>query len=116
MSPALVWTLLSAIGAVVAAWSAVDAWHDLRALGSSGDGRRRIAFGYLRGELIHVLILSAWAVIGFLALEAARNQSWTPGTAVLVGSLALLVLRSILDAIDRLAGRRDAYPPLDDHP
>ena len=106
MSPALVWTLLSTVGAIVAAWGAVDAWHDLRAAADSGS--RRYAWGYLRGELTHLGIFGAWAVIGYLRVIDPAPSLWTPGVIVLIVTLALLVLRSVLDAVDRLAVRRAA--------
>lgn len=110
MSAAATWTLISAIGVLVAVWGTLDSWGDLRALRHNTNGRRIIAIGYLRGELIHLVILSAWTVLGYLALE--RASTWNPGTVVLIVGNGLLVLRSVLDARDRLRVRKALHPPL----
>src|SRR5688500_2036985 len=124
MTPAEVWTLLSILGAAVAVWGAFDAYHDYRAA-NRGNGVHIAgvppallvnvlsleARGYLRGERIHAVVMLAWASAGAWVLWTDRSSQWAFPAGVLVGTLVLLVLRSLLDARDRLRVRRALHPP-----
>lgn len=112
MTPAVVWTLFSLIGVLVAYWAAIDALHDKHALENAVNGRRIVAGGYFRGELIHFAVFGAWAIIGAAAYDPDAPSRWSGAAGWLVVTLALLVVRSLLDGYDRLRVRRSLYPPL----
>lgn len=112
MTPAFVWTIFSLLGVFVAYWAAKDALRDRQALENATNGRRIVASGYLRGELIHFAVFGAWAIIGALAYDPDATPRWSEASLWLVVTLALLVVRSLLDAHDRLRVRRALHPPL----
>lgn len=112
MSPAWTWTIISAAAALVAAWGFLDAWSDRRALANRRNGRRRIANGYMRAEVIRLAIGIGWTWIGASAIASGSASSWSLIVLILVGANAGMLINSILDARDRIAVRRTAYPPL----
>lgn len=101
----LAWVLSAGIGAIVSGWNAYDAYLDLRALGSTRNGRRIIARGWVRRESIRFLIQLGWVAI---AVPVLFRPDPEPSLIlfVLVGTNLLLLISTILDARDRLRLRR----------
>ena len=104
-----IWTLTASAGALIATWNTWDAWADLRALGMASNGRRVIALGWVRRELIRVFIQASWAFIGFLALPTASNAVSPLGLLLVATNIALAV-NTVLDARDRIVLRRIIGP------
>lgn len=104
-----IWTLTATLGALIAVWNTLDAWADLRALGSLSNGRRIIAVGWVRRESIRVFIQATWALIGFLALPTASNTV-SPLVLLLVATNLAVAANTALDARDRIRLRRIIGP------
>lgn len=100
-----IWTAIAFLGALIAAWNTLDAWADLRALGSLSNGRRLIARGWVRRELVRLFIQVSWALIGFLSLSTASGEV-NLIVVLLLATNAALTLNTILDARDRIRLRR----------
>lgn len=101
----IVWTLAATIGAVIAAWSIYDAYRDLRAMGAAQNGRRLIAIGWIRREVIRFGIQAVWAGIGVLAIPNATNAV-NPIALLLVATNVAVALNTFLDARERILLRR----------
>ncbi len=106
LDPALVWTLVALLGAIVSLIGVADGLGDLRALHGEANGRRRLARGYLRGETIRLFIQLSWVSVGGLALLDDRPGMWSLGAVVVIAGVAGLMLNSILDRLDRRFVRR----------
>lgn len=94
---AVVWTLVSLAGALVSGWGVFDAIRGLRALQGYGNGRRIIAWGYIRAESLRFLIQAAWFVLGAALLLDGRVVMWTTPTIVLVVTNFALLCKSADD-------------------
>jgi hypothetical protein len=104
-----IWTLTAALGALIAIWNTLDAWTDLRALGSLSNGRRLIAVGWVRREAVRVFVQASWAFIGFLALPTASDDV-SLIAVLLVATNVALAANTIYDARDRIVLRRIIGP------
>lgn len=111
MNPEWSWTIISAVAVAMAGWSFLDAWGDLRSLQGARNGRRTIARGYMRDELIRLLITGSWLALGIDRLTTPGESSWSLGVFVLVAGNGALAVQSILAARDRLKVRRMLHPP-----
>lgn len=105
----LVWTLAATFGTLIAVWNTLDAWADLRAIGSLSNGRRIIAVGWVRREAFRVFIQGTWALIGFLALPTA-SDAIDPLVLLLVATNLAVAANTALDARDRIVLRRIIGP------
>ena len=99
------WTLIAVAGAILSMLGALDASRDLRALGTIANGRRLLALGDLRRELIRLSIQVVWTLIG---LESALHGGAEPslGVILLMGTNAALAISTLLDLHDRARLRR----------
>lgn len=103
-----IWTISASVGAVFAALNLIDAYRDLHDLGDAQNGRRILGRGWVRGELIRLLIQASWAFIGIVALQVPAQPDAPVSllTLLLIGTNVGLALNTILDARDRRALRR----------
>lgn len=97
----LTWTVLAALGLRLAYLNGIESYRDFQALGGHTNGRRTIAVGNLRREIVRGLIHVAWLAIGVSAL-LSQDQEFSAGAVVLVLTSAGMDLNSWLDRRDRL--------------
>lgn len=109
MSIELAWTLVSLAGLLAAVWGVFDAWGDLRALEGVANGRRIIARGYLRAELIRVAIQAILLGLGIGPLLDPAPVRSSVFVLALMAVNVLLLANSVLAGIDRLRIRRTLY-------
>lgn len=100
------WTLLAVAGMGVGVWGVSDVLSDLRALGEARNGRRLLVKGDLRAELVRMAIQWSWFCIGVSAIWAPGDGLWSNPVIVLVGSIAALLLNSVMSLLLRLKMRR----------
>lgn len=101
-----IWTVASLVGAVIAAWNLGDAWRDLRALDSTViNGRRILAEGWVRREVVRFGIQAVWSLIGFLALPTA-DAPVNPLAILLLSTNLAVMTNTLLDAHERIKLRR----------
>lgn len=107
MSPPLAWTLIAVLGVAMAMWGAFDAWGDWRVWRHRPNGitERRYALSYVRDEVITLVMQGSFALIGILTLADLLPPGI--GAWVLVAGLALLLVKSVLGALDRVRTRRE---------
>ena len=114
----LIWLALSGSGLVLAFLNGLEAVRDWQALGGKINGRRAIAVGNLRREIVRGLIQLAWVLIGLLAAAAPSSGPPSPMGAVisvvLVLSAAGMTLNSYLDRRDRLYLLHHGVQPRDE--
>ena len=109
-----VWTLLAGVGVYLACVNGIESYRDYQALGGKQNGRKTIAVGNLRREIVRGLIQLAWAVIGVASFVTAnRTEVISPVAVVLVLTAAGMVLNSYLDRRDRLYLMRFGLQPRD---
>ena len=94
----LLWLALAQVGLYLAYRNGIEALADHQALGGKQNGRRTIAVGNLRREIVRGLIAFDFIVIGILVLLGARGIA-APG---LILAAAGMNLNSWLDRRDRL--------------
>lgn len=93
MSPwAEVWVTASVIGAVFAVIGVWTGVGDLRALDGHNGTLRALALGYLRRQVVYLLISVGWTYIGLLSLLAGRPIPTTPAVVVLVASVIAITV------------------------
>ena len=97
----LAWTLIALDSMRLAYLNGVESHRDFQALGGSTNGRRTIAVGNLRREIVRGLIAVAWVAIGTVAL-LSPGGGFSPIGVVLVLTAAGMNLNSRLDRRDRL--------------
>lgn len=76
--------------------------------GNAGNGRRRLVKGDIRTELVRFTIQWSWFCIGVSAIWAPGDGRWNIPVAVLIGSIAALLMNSMWALWDRYAIRRMA--------
>ena len=91
------WIVLAALGIYLAYRNGMEAYRDFQALGGKTNGRRTIAVGNLRREIVRGLIQLDFIAIGLLVLFDFRGVA-APGLILGAGGL---VLNSYLDRRDR---------------
>jgi hypothetical protein len=95
-----IWLALAASGIYLAHRNGTEALRDFQALGGHTNGRRTIAIGNIRREIVRGLIQVDFAILGILALLDIL------GGVVFVAGLLLasvgMQLNSYLDRRDRL--------------
>ena len=111
MSIELIWTLLATAGLIVAVWGFLDANADVHAVPNRTNGRRIIARGYRRDEAISVMVQAILLGIGIGPVRDPEPVRFSVIVAGLLAINALLLVRSLLAARDRLRVRRIDYPP-----
>jgi hypothetical protein len=94
----LLWMLVAEIGLYLAHVNGIESIRDFQALGGKTNGRRTIAVGNLRREVVRGLIGADFLFIGILALLDVRGAV-VPG--LILGSLGIS-LNSYLDRRDRI--------------
>ena len=97
----IAWTLFAATGLWLAYLNGMESYQDWQALGGKQNGRRTIAIGNLRREIVRGLINLAWLCIGLVALAAPDRPQVHPVAVVLVLTSAGMALNSYLDRRDR---------------
>ena len=99
MNPIVIaWIILAAVGLWIATLNGQEAIRDYQALGGKLNGRRTIAIGNLRREIVRGMIQFDFVVIGCLALLEIRSAA-VPG---LMLASAGMVMNSYLDRRDRI--------------
>jgi hypothetical protein len=99
------------LGIYLAHRNGIEALRDFQALGGKANGRRVIAIGNLRREIVRGLIQLDFIVIGLLVLLEIRGVA-APG---LILGAAGLVLNSYLDRRDRIYLNEFGMQPRDEH-
>lgn len=112
----LVWLVIAAIGVWTAAHNGLEALRDFQALGSKSNGRRVIAVGNLRREVVRVLIHLSYLLIGLLAasIPSQPTAEFPVVAIVLIMAAAGMTLNSYLDRRDRLYLLLHGLQPRDD--
>lgn len=111
-----VWTLLALTGIYLALRNGIESYRDYQALGGKQNGRKTIAVGNLRREIVRGLIQLGWAAIGVVAFFTPnRTEVVSPGVVVLVLTAAGMVLNSYLDRRDRLYLMENGMQSRDEH-
>ena len=111
-----VWTLLAGFGIYLACVNGIESYRDYQALGGKQNGRKTIAVGNLRREIVRGLIQLAWAVIGVASFVTAnRTEDISPVAVVLILTAAGMVLNSYLDRRDRLYLMENGMQSRDEH-
>jgi hypothetical protein len=105
------WILLALIGLWTSHLNGLEAIRDYQALGGKLNGRRTIAVGNLRREVVRGMIHLDFLIIGVLAVMGT-SYAVVPG--LILGS-AGMVLNSWLDRRDRLYLLRYGLQARDDH-
>ena len=105
------WIALAILGIWLAYRNAIEATNDFRALGGKTNGRRTIAVGNLRREIVRGLIHLDFLVVGVLVILDFRVFS-APG---LILASAGMVLNSFLDRRDRLYLMENGMQARDQH-
>lgn len=100
--PAVLWTVASGLGAVIAAWGSIEAFRDLRALQGYVNGRRMNAWRDLRNQTMRAIVQVAWFLLGLPLMFDERVTPWTPAVIVLVATNVALLVAASLDLRDRL--------------
>lgn len=108
----LAWTLIALDSLRLAYLNGLESYRDFHALGGKTNGRRTIAVGNLRREIVRGLIAVAWVAIGVAAL-LAPGGGFSPIAVVLVMTAAGMNLNSRLDRRDRLYLLRYGLQPRD---
>lgn len=97
-----IWTGAATLGALFSIWNVVDAWRDWSSLPPIINGRRLVARGELRRELIRLFVQGSWALIGIVAWVSNPTPSnVNPVTILLIGTNVAVALNTLLDARDR---------------
>jgi glycerol uptake facilitator-like aquaporin len=111
----IVWLALAAAGIVLATLNGLEALRDFQSLNGKTNGRRTIAVGNLRREVVRGMIHTAFFLIGLLAAATpARPSDGFPVIAVvLVLASAGMVVNSYLDRRDRLYLLQNGLQPRD---
>ena len=94
----IVWMLIAEFGVYLAYLNGIESQADLQALGGRTNGRRAIAIGNLRREIVRGLIAADFIAIGAMVLLGYTGAA-APG--LILGS-AGMALNSYLDRRDRL--------------
>lgn len=100
-----IWIALAVTGAAVSISNALDAWADLRAVGGLKNGRRLLAVGAVRREVLRLLIYTMYVFIGVFAglTPALPGQQLSFVAAILVFTSLILTTNSVLDRHERIA-------------
>lgn len=98
---AFAWVASSSLGILAASAGTVEGIRDLKALGKIRNGRRRIARGYIRSQVIRLAICIAWLAIGIPIAVDDQRTPLNPLTAILVASNLGLAAAAWLDLLDR---------------
>lgn len=89
---AIAWVASSAVGMLIAGIGVREGWRDWRALDATANGRRDLAFDYLRTQAGRVVISLVWFAPAVPLLVDDRDTPLTVFTAVLVFGNALLAV------------------------
>lgn len=100
----LFWIALAAFGVWLAALNGLEALRDFQALGGKTNGRRTIAVGNLRREVVRGLIHFAYLLIGIAAasIPSHPTDEFPTIAVVLILAAAGMTLNSYLDRRDRV--------------
>lgn len=111
-----IWLALAVGGIVLAALNATEAQRDFQALGGKQNGRRTIAVGNLRREMVRGMIHVSYLLVGLLAAATpGRPAEGFPVIAVvLVLASAGMTVNSYLDRRDRVYLLNYGLQPRDD--
>jgi hypothetical protein len=102
-----IWTLAATLGALLAGWNTISAWLAYRALGDVQNGRRVLAVGWVRREVVRFFIQSVWASIGFISLATVGASAEISLIAILlVATNVAVAANTVLDARDRILLQR----------
>ncbi len=114
----VVWLLVVALGLYLSHLNGIEALRDWQALHGISNGRRAIAVGNLRREIVRGLIHFAWLMLGLIAAAIpTRGEITTSGLivqVVLVLSAAGMTMNSYLDRRDRMYLLTHGMQPRDD--
>lgn len=109
------WTLLALVGIWLAYLNGIESYRDLESLGGRQNGRRTIAVGNFRREVVRGLIQIAWLLIGLVALVTPnRTDAVSPLALLLVLTSAGMTLNSWMDRRDRVYLMRYGLQPRDE--
>lgn len=97
----LAWFVASALGAVIAGIGVREGLAEVRALGQAGNGRRTVAWDYLRTQAGRFLICLIWLLMSLPLLADDHQVELTIYTAALIFSNAALALFAFLSLRDR---------------
>lgn len=115
----LIWVVTAVSGMYLARLNGVEAWHDFNALGGKQNGRRRIAIGSIRREMVRGFVNTCFLIVGVAAGLNPANPN-----ATLMGLIVALVLilasvsynvNSYLDRQDRIYLMRWGMQARDEH-
>ena len=111
----IAWTALAVLGVYLSVLNSLESWRDYQALMGKQNGRRTIAIGNIRREVVRVTISGLWLVIGAFAIVAPnRTEEINPVAVVLVATSAGMALNSYLDRRDRLYLMTNGMQPRDE--
>jgi hypothetical protein len=110
MIPVYAWIALALVGVWMSHLNGLEAIRDYQALGGKTNGRRTIAVGNLRREIVRGMIHLDFLIIGVLSVMGT-SYAVVPG--LILGS-AGMVLNSYLDRRDRIYLMRFGMQPRDD--
>lgn len=115
----LAWILTAAAGIFVAGLNALEATGDFRALGGVRNGRRRIAIGTIRREIIRMFVNVLFLPVGVVAafIPANPHSTWLGvyiSLTLLLASVAYNA-NSLLDRADRKYLMRYGIQARDEH-
>lgn len=100
----LIWIVTAVSGMYLARLNGVEAWHDFNALGGKQNGRRRIAIGSIRREVVRGFVNACFLVVGVIAALNPAN----PNATVLGLVLALvLIMASVSYNVNSFLDRQD---------
>ena len=97
----LAWALSSTLALIFSCYSASDSRSDLKSLGNIGNGRRLIAVGDLRREVLRIITFAAYSAIGWLVYFDLLHGSAV--VVVLVLGNIILMSNAFLDLHGRNA-------------
>lgn len=106
----IAWMLIAEFGIYLAYLNGIESQADLQALGGRTNGRRAIAVGNLRREIVRGLIAADFIAIGAMSLLGLTGAA-VPG--LILGS-AGMALNSYLDRRDRLYLLQNGLQPRDE--
>lgn len=110
--PVYIWIALAVSGIWLARVNALEALRDYQALGGSRNGRRTIAVGNIRREVVRGLIQVDFLILGVLALlDVLSSVVFVSG--LLLASVGMQV-NSYLDRRDRTYLTANGLQPRDD--
>lgn len=113
----LVWIALAGFGLWIALLNGYEALQDFHALGGRTNGRRTIAVGNLRREIVRSLIHLSYLLIGVIAaaIPSTPTEDFPTIAVVLILAAGGMTLNSYLDRRDRMYLLEYGLQPRDEH-